>query len=158
MSRFIVAVGLASLVATIAMPAMAQDRTTGVASDDPEMVRAIAMARSTIKQFLDAFAKPTRGQTAFLLKVPFTRGDRVEHIWLADLDFSGRRARGVIANEPEIDGLHFKQLVEFDLASVTDWMYIDNGRLVGGYTTRFLRQRMSPEQRQELDARVPYRF
>jgi uncharacterized protein YegJ (DUF2314 family) len=126
MSRFVtVSLGLALLLALIEVPTMGQDRTTSVASDDPEMVGAIDRARSAIKQFFDAFAKPKKGQTAFLLKVPFTRGDRVEHIWLADLDFSGQKARGVIANEPEIEGLRFKQLVELDPASVTDWMYVE---------------------------------
>jgi uncharacterized protein YegJ (DUF2314 family) len=37
-------------------------------------------------------------------------------------------------------------------------MYVDNGTLVGGYTTRLLRKRLTPEERKELDARVPYRF
>lgn len=37
-------------------------------------------------------------------------------------------------------------------------MFIDRGGLVGGYGTRLIRKRMSPEQRAALDARVPYLF
>jgi uncharacterized protein YegJ (DUF2314 family) len=137
---------------------MAEDRTTSVAADDPEMAAAINSARSTIKQFFDAFMNPKKGQTAFLLKVAFVSGDQTEHIWLADLDFSGPRPRGVIANEPQIKGFRFKETVDFDPAYVTDWMYVDNGRLVGGHTTRLLRKRMPPDERKQLDARAPYRF
>jgi uncharacterized protein YegJ (DUF2314 family) len=90
--------------------------------------------------------------------VAVTRGDQVEHIWLADLDFSRPKPRGVVANEPKIQGLRFKHPVDFDPAYVSDWMYVDNGTLVGGYTTRVLRKRLTPEERKELDARVPYRF
>ena len=136
---------------------MAEDRT-GVAADDPEMIATINNARMTVKQFFDAFMNPKKGQTSFLLKVAFVSGDQTEHIWLADLDFSGPKPRGVVANEPQIKGVRFKQTVDFDPAHVTDWMYVDNGRLVGGYTTRLLRERMPPDERKQLDARVPYRF
>jgi uncharacterized protein YegJ (DUF2314 family) len=146
------------LVALTATAIMADDRTIGVAPDDREMNAAISEARRTIKQFFDAFANRRKGQTSFLLKVAFVSGDQVEHIWLADLDFSGAKPKGVIANEPQIPGFRFEQTVEFYLARVTDWMYVDNGTLVGGYTTRLLRSRMSPEDRKKLDAQAPYNF
>jgi uncharacterized protein YegJ (DUF2314 family) len=40
--------------------------------------------------------------------------------------------RGVVANEPVMLSLRFKQPVEFDPSRITDWMFIDHGRLVGG--------------------------
>jgi uncharacterized protein YegJ (DUF2314 family) len=54
--------------------------------------------------------------------------------------------------------LRFKQPVKFDPSRITDWMFIDHGRLVGGYTTRLIRQRMSPEERDAFDATVEYSF
>ena len=48
--------------------------------------------------------------------------------------------------------------VEFDPAQITDWMYIENGYLVGGYTTCLIRQRMTPEERQTYDFKAPYKF
>ena len=50
------------------------------------------------------------------------------------------------------------QWVSFDPDDITDWMYIEDGRLIGGYTTRLLRERMSPEERKQLDASAPYKF
>lgn len=132
--------------------------TTPVPSDDPEMLEAIARARRSVKDFFDAFTKPRRGQTSFLWKIAFSDGGRVEHIWLADLDFSGPKPRGVVANEPSLPGFQFKQSIEFDASYLSDWMYVDDGKLVGGFTTRLLRQRMTPEERRSLDDRVPYTF
>jgi uncharacterized protein YegJ (DUF2314 family) len=148
----------ALLLALTATAVMADDQTIGVADDDREMNAAISEARRTITDFFDAFANPKKNQTSFLLKVVFVSGDQVEHIWLADLEFSGPKPKGVIANEPQIRGFRFKQTVEFDPAPATDWMYVDNGTLVGGYTTRVLRNRLPPEERKKLDAQVPYRF
>jgi hypothetical protein len=38
------------------------------------------------------------------------------------------------------------QRVPIDFAHVSDWMFVDGGKLVGGFTTRLLRMRMSPEE------------
>jgi uncharacterized protein YegJ (DUF2314 family) len=138
--------------------AMGTDDIVGVRSDDPQMIAAINMARGSLPKFFDALARPNAKQKSFVLKVAFRRGDDVEHIWVADLDFSGKRPRGVIADKPQMKGLRFMQKVFFDPADITDWMYIEDGKLVGGYTTRLLRERMSSEQRRQLDASVPYQF
>ncbi|MBX3420466.1 MAG: DUF2314 domain-containing protein [Pirellulaceae bacterium] len=122
------------------------------------MEAAIDDAKSTIKQFFDAYCSPTEQQTGFLLKVVFDEGDQREHIWLADLDFSGELPSGVVANEPDLPSLTFMQRVEFDPSYISDWMYVDGGRLVGAYTTRLIRDRMTPKERAELDARSPYTF
>ena len=140
------------------MSLVAQDDVHSVDSKDPEMLAAINKARAEFGHFLAALTHPVDGQQSFLVKVGFTEGDQVEHIWLADLDLSGAKPRGVIANEPELKRLDFKQSVEFDPRYISDWMYIDHGKLVGGYTTRLLRQRMSPEERKQFDASVPYTF
>src|SRR5438876_4483559 len=119
MSRLLAQLGLVVLLALTETPVMAEDRTTSVTGDDPEMTAVIDNARSTIKQFFDAFMNPKKGQTSFLLKVAFVSDDQTEHIWLADLDFSGPTPQGVVANEPRIKGLRFKQTVDFDPAYVT---------------------------------------
>ena len=134
------------------------DPVKAVSSEDPEMNAAINEARANIKTFFDALMGPQDGQTSFLLKVAFTRNDQTEHLWLADLDFPRGKTRGTVANEPAIKGLRFMQVVEYDPAYITDWMYLDHGKLVGGYTTRLIRDRMSPEERTMHDAQAPYKF
>ena len=127
-----------------------------VAPDDLEMEAAITAAKESFRQFLDAFLEPAPGQMSFLVKVAFIKGEEVEHIWVADLNFNRKTPRGVIANEPALRGFRFKQHVKFSPSQITDWMYIENGRLVGGYTIRLLRDRMSPEERKAFDDAAPY--
>jgi uncharacterized protein YegJ (DUF2314 family) len=130
-----------------------------VRQDDPEMNEAIAQAQGTLTNFLAALAAPKTNQDYFLIKGRFTAGDRVEHIWVADIEFTNKVFRGVLANEPNrIPGLSFKQAVEVESAQVSDWMYVEDGKLVGGYTSRVVRKRMTPEQRRRQDVNLPYRY
>ena len=123
------------------------------------MNAAIAKAQATLSNFIAALSSPQTNQQYFLVKGRFTAGDVVEHIWVADVTFDGKVFRGVIANDPEsIPNLAFKQPVDVSLAQVSDWMYVQDGKLVGGYTSRVLRNRMSEGERKELDAKIPYRY
>ena len=81
-----------------------------------------------------------------------------EHIWLADLDFGGAKPSGVIANAPHLTSLMFMQRVEFEPSYISDWMYVEDGYLVGGYTTCVIRARMTPEERREHDSSHPTSF
>jgi len=122
------------------------------------MEAAIREAKANFKQFLDAFFKPRSQQRSFLVKVVFDEGEQREHIWLADLNFLGAKLTGVVANDPKLPSLRFKQRVEFEPSYISDWMYIDDGYLFGGYTTRVIRDRMTPEEREAHDAEAPYKF
>lgn len=122
------------------------------------MEAAIDEAKANVDKFFEAFFHPKPNQRNFLVKVVFDEGDKREHIWLADLDFPGETATGVIANEPNLPTLTFMQRVEFHLSYISDWMYIEDGYLIGGYTTRVIRDRMTPGERKEHDAHAPYKF
>ena len=122
------------------------------------MEAAIRKAKDTIGQFFEAFVEPTERQQSFLVKVVFDEGEQREHIWLADLDFGGAKPSGVIANAPHLTSLVFMQRVEFEPSYILDWMYVEDGYLVGGYTTCVIRARMTPEERREHDSQSPYKF
>ena len=124
-----------------------------VQAEDLAMNAAIAQARETIAQFRSRLNSPPSTQTYLTLKVRFDSGDAVEHIWIEEVELVGDQFKGVIANEPiEASTPALGQTVTIPLDRVSDWMAIDNGRLVGGYTLRVLRDRMSPDQRAEFDA------
>jgi len=109
-----------------------------VASENEEMEDAIHEARASINIFFTAFKNPQPNQTSFLIKARFEEGDAVEHIWLADLDFRQHPATGVIANDPGIETLSYMQRVPFLPDQISDWMYMQDGQLVGGFTTKLL--------------------
>jgi uncharacterized protein YegJ (DUF2314 family) len=118
-----------------------RDEVVVVMGDDTRMAEAIAEARGSILKFIEAFLKPTPKQNYFLLKVRFECEDQIEHLWLADLDLLANT--GLIANEPTIRSLRLKQRVSFALDDVTDWMFYDDGELVGAFTTKLLQGRES---------------
>jgi uncharacterized protein YegJ (DUF2314 family) len=134
------------------------DNIAAVRSDDAEMMAAIQEARLSIKTFLDAFMAPKPNQSGFLVKIAFVNGTDVEHIWMADLVWRGGKPTGVIAVPPARRDLKFKQRVEIDFRYLSDWMYVEDGKLVGGSTTRLLRRRMTPEERMKLDAESPFKI
>jgi uncharacterized protein YegJ (DUF2314 family) len=39
---------------------------------------------------------------------------------------------------------------------ISDWMYVENKKLIGGYTIRVLRDNMPPEERREFERSVPF--
>jgi uncharacterized protein YegJ (DUF2314 family) len=137
---------------------MSDNKTVQFSSEDAQMEAAVRKAKETISQFFEAFFNSTERQKSFLLKVVFDVAQRREHIWLADLHLGGAKPSGVIANEPNIPSLKFMQRVEFEPSYISDWMYIDDAYLVGGYTTRVIRERMTPAERSAHDSDAPYKF
>ena len=137
---------------------MSNDNIVSYSSEDVEMNTAIREAKASFRQFIAALCQPTERQKGFLVKVVFGEGDTREHIWLADLDFRGGKQSGVVAVEPNLLSLRFMQRVEFELSCISDWMYVEDGYLIGGYTTQVIRERMTPEQRRAHDAHAPYKF
>lgn len=122
------------------------------------MQTAIQCARETLRDFFDAFTARKANQTSFLLKVRFESQGKKEHIWVADINPSVFPLEATIANEPNLPGLVFMQRVSFHPSQITDWMYIEDGYLVGGFTTRVIRASLSPAERVEYDANAPYKF
>ncbi len=137
---------------------MADDTIRAGEDDEAKLQAAVDAARQSIGQFLDSFADPKPDQDSFLVSVAFIEGTRFERIWVSGLDFSGETLRGVIASEPALAGFVFGQPVEFTYPQITDWMYVEDGRLVGGYTMRVIRDRLSADKRAQFDAEVPFTF
>ncbi len=134
------------------------DTTVPFDSEDARMRFAIDEARSSLRKFFDAYLNPKPNQTAFLLKVLFESGEASEHIWLADIDASVSPLEGTVANEPNLPGLTFMERVRFNPWQITDWMYIEDGYLVGGYTTQVIRAGLTTAERAQYDANAPYKF
>ncbi|MFO0961334.1 MAG: DUF2314 domain-containing protein [Phycisphaerales bacterium] len=131
---------------------------TAIASDDPAMLAAIAKARATVDRFTAALAHPLAGQKHFAVKWPVTQGDAVEHFWVEDVTFDGAKFRGVIQDEPEmVTSVRAGQAVTVPLVEITDWMYIDGGSIVGGYTARVIRDKLPAEERRKFDQRVHFK-
>jgi uncharacterized protein YegJ (DUF2314 family) len=134
-----------------------EDPVRLVSSGDAKMNTAMATARSTVGEFTAALASPTADQSGFSVKMPVEEGGKTEHMWLADVSYDGKSFHGTINNDPEmVKSVKLGQKVSVDASGISDWMYIEKGVLVGGYTIRVLRDTMSPTERADFDKNVPF--
>ena len=126
----------------------------GVPADDAGMNAAIEQARSTLPAFLEELAH-ARPSATYSIKARFEEDGQVEHIWLVDPRHDAGVIRGVLGNEPVyLSGVALGQRVEVSRESVSDWVVYESGRYRGGFTLRCLRDRMTAEERQEMDEQM----
>jgi uncharacterized protein YegJ (DUF2314 family) len=123
------------------------------------MKRAVHQARRTVGVFILALRHPAAGQQDFEVKKPFVQGDVVEHLWLSDVTFSGNRFHGYVDNKPrKIKGLKMGDRVSVNPNEISDWAFVEKGRLVGGYTIRVLYSELSPQGRAALQKEARFRI
>jgi len=130
-----------------------QDKVTLVASDDAEMNAAIQKARDTVNTFIENLISPKPNQTYFFIKIRLADGDNSEHMWLNTVSYDGQFFYGNIANDPEfVKNIKPGDQVKVLPGDISDWMYVEDGKLVGGYTIRVLRNRLSAEEKRQFDS------
>ncbi len=132
--------------------------TYTVNDDDMQLERANRRARRTVGQFITALRSPRSGQRDFLVKKAFiTPQGQAEHIWLSDVKFTGNRFVGTVDNKPNnIPGLKIGARASVNPDEISDWSYVDNGKLVGGYTIRVLYAEMSPEEKLDFEKHADF--
>jgi uncharacterized protein YegJ (DUF2314 family) len=122
-----------------------------VAKSDVQIDRATQRARRTVPEFVQALDHPLPGDRDFAVKKLFIKDGKAEHIWLTDVHFTGNRFVGLVDNTPMyIPGLKLGEKVSVNPNEVSDWMYVRNGQLVGGYTIRVLLTELSPADKADF--------
>jgi uncharacterized protein YegJ (DUF2314 family) len=157
MRRSLAVVAISVFAAIGCAKSESRDKVTHVADDDPRMNAAIEKAKSTVSQFIAVLQSPKAGQSAFSIKMPFTDGGEAEHMWLSPVTYDGTNFHGTINNEPAtVKTVKLGQQVTVAPSKISDWMYVENKKLVGGYTLRVLRDTLSPAERADFDKGVPF--
>ena len=115
-----------------------------IGDDNKAMDRAVQQAHKTLNKFIAALRSPKASQSRFAIKKAFVEGDKVEHIWLNEVSFDGRLFHGKVDNEPvDLKGVRLGDEVSVSPNEISDWMYVQKGRLVGGYTICAMCRNMS---------------
>lgn len=140
------------------MPGEANTYT--VNDDDMQMEHAVRRARRNVRQFITALQNPPPNTRDFQVKKLFIAPDgTAEHIWLADVHFTGNRFVGVVDNRPnKLPNVKLGSKASVNPDEVTDWSYVENGRLVGGYTIRMLYAEMSDQEKQQFEKQADFRI
>ena len=123
-----------------------------VTDDNQEMAEAVQGARKTLDKFISAVRSPKSNQSRFSVKKPFIEGDKVEQLWVNEVSFDGRIFRGKVDNKPvDLKGVKLGDEVTVSPEEISDWMFVQKGRLVGGYTVRSMCRDMSPAQKKQFE-------
>lgn len=120
--------------------------------DDAEMNEAIETAKSTIDRFNSALKSGNPNFVDFALKTGFSSSKGTEHIWVVNITNEGNNFYGIVNNLPEsTKEVKMGDRIQIHKDSISDWMYTNNQMLVGGYTIRVLRKRMTNSERRLFD-------
>lgn len=136
-------------------------RTSRSDEKDPGVIPAIARARATFPEFVQALRRRHPAHPYFSVRRPYATPDGGrEHLWIEDVREIAGGFEGTLAVEPDDTRLVTPgQRPRFTVQEISDWLYLEDDRLVGGYTIRYVTDRMTPEDKrrfeQESGFRVP---
>lgn len=119
------------------------EETVEVPSDDAHMNAAIDRARETLSVFWEREQDSTADQHSFALRVRITDGTSVEYFWLLDIEATDSGFSGTIDNRPRsVMTVELGQRHAFAEHDISDWMYVEDGKIYGGFTLRAMLHRL----------------
>jgi uncharacterized protein YegJ (DUF2314 family) len=116
-------------------------------------------AQNTQAVFFLLLATPAPGEQDFCLKYPFLAeegsGIFMEHIWLTGIYFKNGSYYGILSASPlYLHELKKGDTVSFNTDLITDWMYTRNGKIIGGYSIKYLLENIPEGQRSEEQQKI----
>ncbi|WP_298473229.1 DUF2314 domain-containing protein [uncultured Maribacter sp.] len=125
-------------------------------SENERMNWSMEKARLTFHFFQDCLQHPKPEQEHLSIKARIEDNGKTEHIWLVDpsIDSEGN-IFGVVGNAPiYIKNVQLHQKIGITKEYISDWMFIEDGRLIGGYTIRAIREGLATDQLENFDRSV----
>lgn len=130
-----------------------------VTDQDRAIEQAVMRARKSMGFFVAALKAKKPADKGFEVKKAYVDGDKVEHLWVGELTFDGKNFQGKINNRPhDVRTVKLGQKVTVAPREVGDWMFIKDGKLIGGYTTRVLYSRLSPAEKAEFNKEADFKI
>jgi uncharacterized protein YegJ (DUF2314 family) len=122
---------------------------------DTSLQLATEEAQRSLDHFTAAVQHPSSRQSNFQVKLAVESG---HYVWLNQVEFD-RTLSGILG--PDAAGLHPAgpgARVTVPARDVADWMYAEDGKLVGGFSLRAIRARLTGEPRRAFEEGVGLRF
>ena len=146
-----------SLLTFSCTPRLATPSTSATSSEDTEPDSAIAEARGSLDTFITKITTPHPNQTFVAVKVRFTPpGESPQDIWVDEVTYTNGVFWGNMGDDIPSLRLEAGEKVTINEEDIVDWMIVEDGKLVGGYTIRLAVQRMSPEERERFLETLDY--
>jgi len=128
-----------------------------LSSSDPEMEAAFQQARDTLDAFIQKIGTNHPNRTLVALKVRFFLPDGPsQDLWVDQISYQAGSFRGVMGDDIPALKLSVDDKVKIERKEIVDWMMVEDGKLIGGYTIRLAFQRMTPSQKQRFLEIVNY--
>ncbi len=122
-------------------------------NNDEEINNAIDLARKNLHDFDSAFIIRSYDPGTIALKIKFPTNIGFEYIWAIQIRWEFGSYSGVIDNFPEnAKDVKVGKRIKIDKDDITDWMFGRNGKLIGGYTLRAFRNRLTKHEKKNFDA------
>ncbi|MEZ4951695.1 MAG: DUF2314 domain-containing protein [Saprospiraceae bacterium] len=130
-----------------------QPDVVDIQNQDEKMNWAMEKSRLTLHYFKKCLKNPNPDQQYFSIKVRIEDKGKVEHIWLNEPTFDNdNNLFGIVGNKPiDVDSIKQNQKIGVEEEQVSDWMIVENGRLIGGYTIRAIRDGLSGKDLNNFD-------
>ena len=131
--------------------------TPTTSSTDVELEAAIEQARASLDTFIAKITTPHADRTFVAVKVRFTPpGESPQDIWVDEVTYTGGILRGNVGDDIPALKLEAGEKITVDEDDILDWMIVEDGKLIGGFTIRLAVQRMSPEERERFFETLDY--
>lgn len=80
-------------------------------------------------------------------------------MWLNDVTFNKSQFTGIVGNEPNnLTNVSLGDKVTVEQGKISDWMYIEEKNLVGGFTIRAVRDSLLQSELKEFDKNLPFKI
>lgn len=160
MPRALILVFCLCLFACVQKPTLIPISTATVAEQtgsDVEMQAAVQEARDSLHVFIQKIQTPHPDRTFVAVKVRFSPPDEsAQDIWVDEVTYSNGVFRGSMGDDIPSLKLRMGEKVKIEKEDIVDWMIVEDGRLIGGYTIRLAVQRMSPEEKERFLKTLDY--
>jgi uncharacterized protein YegJ (DUF2314 family) len=126
-------------------------------NSDLEMEAAFQEARDTLDSFIQKIGTSHPDRTLVAVKVRFVLPDSsTQDLWVDQITYQNDSFRGTMGDDIPSLRLSIDDKITIARKDVMDWMIVEDGKLIGGYTIRLAFQRMSPEQKERFLETVHY--
>lgn len=121
------------------------------------MAAAVGQARDSLPYFFKELQAAGKNNVHFSVRVLVQDQMFSEELWLTDLVLETSNIRGRVGNKPEeVRNIDMNDIISVSTNSISDWMFVVNGTLVGGFTIRAYRASLAPADREQFDKTLDF--
>ena len=137
----------------------AEVKQVAASPQEEAMEKAMDEAVEKLDNFIAVLKTPKKGQEQFSVKFIVEVKDEAEMLWLTEPKFDKGVFTGKLANQPAI-AKHLKmgEVIKVKEDDVVDWMYVEDGKLQGGYTIRAQRKFVQAAELKKFDDQFKFKF